>query len=295
MVGFRATVTNLGAATFLVPNGAPLGVSCTNLNNYANYACAAPLSSCSNMRSYANMCSTTPPTCATLGLQDKYSRSLGVPMFDLPTWARMNPNLRLLVNGNWFDVLGPSGFPYVMPCTAINGYSVSNGQVISLASTPDKANLLDALVIQTTPGTTRQVPSIVPNSGIASLSNVSQAVGGFIVVRNGAQSSYPSDSTNATFADSRTAVGLSQDGSTMYVVVVQPGFAEPAGQITMAQLANYMISLGAYNAINLDNSGSSQFVYQSGGNVMYKSLPGDIDDLTGEDAYRPIPNFFGIY
>ena len=45
--------------------------------------------------------------------------------------------------------------------------------------------------------------------------------------------------------------------------------------------------------INLDNSGSSQFLYDDGDRT-WIALPGDINDLTDADSYRPVPNFFGM-
>ncbi len=322
MKGYLATVTNLAGAKFLVPDGTSLGVSCTNTSNYVSYVCGGGASayvppasgpgSCASMGQYAGKCIAAPPTCDTLGLKDSTGRSLNTPLFSLPIWAQMNPNVRLLVNANWFDVNGPRGFPYVMPCTAINGYSVSNGKVLSSATTPDGGNLLDALVIQTPPGASTQVPSIVRSSAIDSLTNVWQAVGGFIILDNGTAVTPPSNSGNTEIPDSRTAVGLSKDGTTMYVVVVAAGFAAgtmdgavytsdrpkvicPSPGNPTTSLICYMKQIGAYNAINLDNSGSSQFIHQNNGTVIDGSRPGDVDETTDDNAYRPIPNFFGVY
>ncbi|OLS38991.1 hypothetical protein BTR22_04935 [Alkalihalophilus pseudofirmus] len=58
----------------------------------------------------------------------------------------------------------------------------------------------------------------------------------------------------------RTAIGVSSDGSKLFLVTIdgrQPGFSEGA---TIPQLAEYMRSLGAQHAITLDGGGSTTMV-----------------------------------
>ncbi|HKR66201.1 MAG TPA: phosphodiester glycosidase family protein [Thermoanaerobaculia bacterium] len=54
----------------------------------------------------------------------------------------------------------------------------------------------------------------------------------------------------------RTAVGLSKDRRTMYIVVAD-GRSESVGGLTLPDLARFMQDLGACSAINLDGGGSS--------------------------------------
>ena len=61
----------------------------------------------------------------------------------------------------------------------------------------------------------------------------------------------------------RTAVGLNQNGRWMFLVVIdgrQTGYSEGA---TFPELANFLISLGAYTGMNLDGGGSSAMVIES--------------------------------
>ena len=93
---------------------------------------------------------------------------------------------------------------------------------------------------------------------------------------------------------SRTGVGISKDGSTLYIVVVQTGPRQPG--MTAKQLAAYLYQLGAYQAINLDNSGSSQLLYYkktSDSSYTYKTIFGD-KDPSNKDVDRPIANFLGF-
>jgi hypothetical protein len=57
----------------------------------------------------------------------------------------------------------------------------------------------------------------------------------------------------------RTAAGLSQDGNTLILVVVE-GRQDPIFGMTLSALATLMEELGAYTALNLDGGGSSAMV-----------------------------------
>jgi len=64
----------------------------------------------------------------------------------------------------------------------------------------------------------------------------------------------------------RTAVGLSQDGKTVYMVVVDGRSTASAG-MTCTELAALMKGLGAHQAINLDGGGSTTMVLRGTGIV----------------------------
>jgi len=60
----------------------------------------------------------------------------------------------------------------------------------------------------------------------------------------------------------RSAVGTNQNGRWLYLVVIdgrQPGYSEGA---TFPELADFLISLGTYTALNLDGGGSSAIVIE---------------------------------
>jgi hypothetical protein len=91
----------------------------------------------------------------------------------------------------------------------------------------------------------------------------------------------------------RTAVGYSKNGRYLYLVVVdgrQPFYSEG---ITLKELADLMISLGAYYAMNLDGGGSSTMAVQ-GGDGQPRILNSPIDNyIPGRE--RPVANHLGIY
>jgi hypothetical protein len=91
----------------------------------------------------------------------------------------------------------------------------------------------------------------------------------------------------------RTAIGYSKNGRYLYLVVVdgrQPFYSEG---ITLKELADLMISLGAQYAMNLDGGGSSTMVVE-GRDGQPRVLNSPIDNyIPGRE--RPVANHLGIF
>ncbi len=98
---------------------------------------------------------------------------------------------------------------------------------------------------------------------------------------------------NDTDLHPRTAVGYSKNGRYLYLVVVdgrQPLYSEG---ITLRELAELLLSLGAYNAMNLDGGGSSTMVIR-GRDGQPRVLNSPIDQyIPGRE--RVVCNHLGIY
>jgi hypothetical protein len=90
----------------------------------------------------------------------------------------------------------------------------------------------------------------------------------------------------------RSAVGFSRNGRFFYLVVVdgrQPLYSEG---MTLAELADLMVSLGAHYAMNLDGGGSSTLVVE-GSDGLPRVLNSPIDNyIPGRE--RPVANHLGI-
>lgn len=90
----------------------------------------------------------------------------------------------------------------------------------------------------------------------------------------------------------RSAVGFSKNGRYLYLVVVdgrQPLYSEG---MTLAELAELMVSLGAQYAMNLDGGGSSTLVVE-GSDGLPRVLNSPIDNyIPGRE--RPVANHLGI-
>ncbi|EST37889.1 hypothetical protein N566_10600 [Streptomycetaceae bacterium MP113-05] len=82
----------------------------------------------------------------------------------------------------------------------------------------------------------------------------------------------------------RTAVGFSQDGSTMHVLTVD-GRQAASGGATLTELARMMDELGAYNALNLDGGGSSTLVAREPG-----SDTPQLENAPSDGRQREVPN-----
>jgi exopolysaccharide biosynthesis protein len=85
----------------------------------------------------------------------------------------------------------------------------------------------------------------------------------------------------------RTAAGVTADGRTLILLVIdgrQPGHSLGA---TLPELADFMIELGAADAVNLDGGGSSTFIYrQPDGTLLKNQVPGG--------TWRPVGNHLGV-
>jgi Phosphodiester glycosidase len=79
----------------------------------------------------------------------------------------------------------------------------------------------------------------------------------------------------------RSAVGIRQDGSVIWVMVAQQPEAIDASGMTLQQLADLMKSLGAEKAINLDGGSSTSLYYN--GTTYYGKL-----DEQGNPVERPV-------
>ena len=77
---------------------------------------------------------------------------------------------------------------------------------------------------------------------------------------------YTSSSSLCYYRNPRTAVGMSKDGQTLIVVVVDGRSSSSLG-MTCGELGTLMKGLGAYNALNLDGGGSSAMYLQGTGIV----------------------------
>lgn len=98
------------------------------------------------------------------------------------------------------------------------------------------------------------------------LARVDDATGGFhVLVDDGVSvAARAAAATSPKFADvnPRTAVGLSADGKTLWLIVVDGRNRGRSEGMTLAELADFGISLKCHALLNLDGGGSSTLVVQ---------------------------------
>jgi hypothetical protein len=92
------------------------------------------------------------------------------------------------------------------------------------------------------------------------------------LIRNGAITTAQHGSSLCNVRHPRTALGMSQDNRTLYLVVVDGRTTASVG-MTCGELATLLRGLGAYNAANLDGGGSSA-MYVAGQGVVNRPSDG---------------------
>lgn len=101
--------------------------------------------------------------------------------------------------------------------------------------------------------------SLTPN-----IANIQTAIsGGAILVQNG---KIPEFSANITGSHPRTALGISKDSKTLYLITVD-GRQKSSIGMTQTELAEFLIEKNIYTAINLDGGGSTTMVAQKLGDT----------------------------
>lgn len=88
------------------------------------------------------------------------------------------------------------------------------------------------------------------------------------------------DALGSNQPNARTAVGITRDGSVVLVMVAQKPSA-PANGVSLPALADFMKTLGADQAMNLDGGSSSSLYYN--GKTFYGKV-----DLEGNSIKRPV-------
>ncbi|WP_051330807.1 phosphodiester glycosidase family protein [Aneurinibacillus terranovensis] len=134
------------------------------------------------------------------------------------------------------------------------GYTIPVGGYVLWGDGAGKQFLLDHLKVGDSVTTSVQT---TVDSSLGDRQLVSAVGGNLRLVQDGqALTNIPSESISGDLP--RTAVGVSQDGKTVYIVAVE-GPTRSRG-VTLDELAQVMQQLGAYNASNFDGGGSTTMV-----------------------------------
>ena len=210
-----------------------------------------------------------------INLSDPGVRAVVTPRIQNPPWeSRVRETagytvprflqvhqLKIAVNANQFntdtdfsvspDYYAPEGTPYVT-----DGLLLSDDVTVTYQAEPDaRATLLFH---------TNQTASIIPtNWPAASNSGVYAAVTGtYPLVIKGVNigREYYGSADQIHQINPRTALGLSQDQNTLYILTIdgrQPGYSDGAWDY---ETGNWLKLLGAYDAVNMDGGGSTTLV-----------------------------------
>lgn len=109
------------------------------------------------------------------------------------------------------------------------------------------------------------------------------AVGGReLLVVDGVAQNHDGEGNNT--AAPRTAVGFSQDGSTMQILTID-GRQADSGGVTLTELGQMMRRAGSYSALNLDGGGSSTLVARVPGSDALQ-----VENSPSDGTERTVPN-----
>lgn len=205
-----------------------------------------------------------------------------------PDWAR-EEGLVLAVNTHFFARAdGEKGLPPAGGPTDLVGPCISAGRVISgdrddglpspvLALTKDRRARIGMFTMTDLKGVDAAIAGISANAGKR----------GGLLVENG-QNHGATALPRPEARHPRTAAGLSTDGRTLILLVIDGRQPEWSIGATLPELADIMIALGAATAINLDGGGSTSFVYSplDGPQVINRPSGG---------TWRPVGASLGVY
>ena len=111
--------------------------------------------------------------------------------------------------------------------------------------------------------------------------------GGALLIENG---KIPETfSSNISGTHPRTAIGLSEDGETLYLVTVD-GRQKSSIGMTQKELAEFLLEKGVYNALNLDGGGSTTMVARKLGEENIKTI-----NSPSGGVLRMVTNAIGVY
>lgn len=221
----------------------------------------------------------TPPTPSTvcearLVTTDQWSAAAGVT---------------LACNANYFAVATDT--PSNPGCADILGLSVSDGRLVSpvraWGGRPDPA-------LSVGPDNRARVAYVSEDESLRSVTAVagigpseSAPEAGTLLV-DGGRNEGDSARVDPHKRHPRTAAGVADDGRTLWLVVIDGRQPEWSVGMTLPELADLMIELGATDAVNLDGGGSSSFWYRP------DSSAAPIVNRPSDGRFRPVANHIGV-
>ena len=188
--------------------------------------------------------------------------------------------LQIAINANFFDSNGyyvPAGTPM-----DVYGLQICQGIEVSPQQTASHA--------YTIAFSTNNQSSYYTNWPIKSNQGIYTAVAGnkpLVVAGKNAISRNDND------RDPRTAFGISQDGRYLYLLGIdgrQPGYSSGSSDYETAQ---WMLLLGAYNAINMDGGGSTTLVMEDSTKIPIRLNQSSAVADSGKE--RTVGSHFGVY
>lgn len=129
------------------------------------------------------------------------------------------------------------------------------------------------------------------NTNIEPNRNWKMMIGGHaLLVENGAIKKYTKDVTSIGGIRARTAVGISKDGKAVYIVSCEGRTKRSAG-LSLNELSQFMLDLGAFKAMNLDGGGSTAMAVRNLGDIKRTR----VTNPERNAAERKVVNGLGVF
>ena len=166
------------------------------------------------------------------------------------------------VEGKWATAVGPA---------ATDGFVWAPAAKARPVLLLDKDNRAQILILQSVPNGARQV------------------IAGSDLLLSGGKRVLANASAFSTNRHPRTAIGLSDNGKTLVLVVVDGRDAPGAVGMSLGELTDLMQSLGCTDALNLDGGGSSEMIVRDAGSGRLRVL-----NHPSDGRERAVANVLGL-
>jgi len=179
------------------------------------------------------------------------------------------------------------GFSYMLPTTAtVERYCTDGGDPVQ----PNGFAASKGAIYSTQKGPTVYINQLNEVSFEQERGRIYNAISGDrMVLKEGK----PVPTLPINGLNPRTAIGLSRNGRTLFLMVIdgrQPGYSDG---VDLAEIANYLISYGAYTGANMDGGGSSAMVIRTlDGTPLLLNSPIDLN-IPGTE--RAVANHLGVF
>ena len=209
---------------------------------------------------------------------------------EVPSALARTHDLAVAVNASFFaaapqDIGGRQVTYFVGNCATPVGWHYSAGR---LRTRPTQARMKATLLVHTS-------RRLSLHANLEELpADVAYAVSGNAMVL---ESGRPLAEGKDSLRHPRTAVGLSRDGNTLLLVVVDGRQEGRSRGATLAELGALLKSLGAHDGINLDGGGSSAMVIKdrSTGVFAVANRPSGLAvEAPGVPVERPVVDVLGV-
>ncbi|MGP1273541.1 MAG: phosphodiester glycosidase family protein [Phycisphaerales bacterium] len=225
----------------------------------------------------------SPQVLVRVGCRESASGSAGrVALVETPTWAE-SAGVAVAINANYFSAKSDGSADIVGLCV-VDGVEVSPPRCYEGVSDPVLLVLADGSAVVSS-GTPEESRSSVRTAVAGVGGSPTSEVRGTLLVRDG-EAMGTTARVQPEARHPRTAAGVSEDGRTLYLVVIDGRQEGWSVGVTLPELAELLAGMGADDAVNLDGGGSSSFVSFVGGEKVV-NRPSD-------GVFRPVAVSLGI-